>query len=323
VRQLLAFARGTEGAKEPIQSGLILAELAGLLKSTFPKNILVELIGRDDLPPLWGDATQVNQVLLNLCVNARDAMPDGGRLTLEARVQEVAGPVLDAVPASRPGPYLVLDVRDTGTGIPPEILSKIFDPFFSTKPIDKGTGLGLATVVAILKGHEGFLQVLTEPGRGTTFRVHFPLARAGVHEWQAQAPGAALSGEGRTLLVVDDEAGVLTMAAIVLRRLGFEVVTAVDGVDGLMRAEDHRKALHGVITDLHMPALDGLDFVRALRRLLPAIPIIVSSGRMEDEALETFRSLGVGGFLDKPFSEGQIRAVLQAQGLLGRGHLKV
>ena len=323
VRQLLAFAKGTEGAKEPIQSGLLLAELAGLLKSTFPKNIQVELIGRDDLPPLWGDATQVNQVLLNLCVNARDAMPGGGRLTLEARAQDVTGPVPDALPASRPGPYLVLEVRDTGTGIPPEILSKIFDPFFSTKPIEKGTGLGLATVVAILKGHEGFLQVLTEPGRGTTFRVHFPLARPGFHEWQVQAPGAALSGEGRTLLVVDDEAGVLTMAAIVLRRLGFEVVTAVDGVDGLMRAEDHRKTLHGVITDLHMPALDGLDFVRALRRLLPAIPIIVSSGRMEDEAQETFRSLGVGGFLDKPFSEGQIRAVLQAQGLLGRGHLKV
>ncbi len=274
--------------------------------------------GPEDLPPVWGDVTQVNQVLLNLCVNARDAMPNGGRLTLQARVAEVTGPVADALPASRPGTFLVVDVEDTGTGIPPEILSRIFDPFFSTKPLDQGTGLGLSTVVAILKGHEGFLQVRTEPGLGSTFRIHLPLARPGFSEWRAPAPGDELSGEGRTLLVVDDEPGVLTMAGIVLRRMGFVVVTAVDGVDGLMRAEDNRTCLQGVITDLHMPALDGLDFVRSLRRLLPSLPIIVSSGRLEDKDQEAFRELGVGGFLDKPFSEGQIRSVLRAQGLLGR-----
>ncbi len=318
VRQLLAFAKGTEGAKEPILTHPLLSELANLLRSTFPKNVQVAVNGPEDLPPVWGDVTQVNQVLLNLCVNARDAMPNGGRLTLQARVAEVTGPVADALPASRPGTFLVVDVEDTGTGIPPEILSRIFDPFFSTKPLDQGTGLGLSTVVAILKGHEGFLQVRTEPGLGSTFRIHLPLARPGFSEWRAPAPGDELSGEGRTLLVVDDEPGVLTMAGIVLRRMGFVVVTAVDGVDGLMRAEDNRTCLQGVITDLHMPALDGLDFVRSLRRLLPSLPIIVSSGRLEDKDQEAFRELGVGGFLDKPFSEGQIRSVLRAQGLLGR-----
>ncbi|BDU71277.1 PAS domain-containing hybrid sensor histidine kinase/response regulator [Mesoterricola silvestris] len=318
VRQLLAFARGTEGRKEPLLSRLLLTELATLLRSTFPKNIEVELLCPEDLPPLWGDATQIHQILLNLSVNARDAMPNGGRLTLEARAAEITGPVPGALPASRPGPCLVVEVRDTGTGIPEGLLTKIFDPFFSTKPIDKGTGLGLATVVAILKGHEGFLQVETVPGRGTTFRIHLPLARAGLSPGQHQDPEGELSGEGRTLLVVDDEPAVLTMAAIVLRRLGFEVVEAVDGVAGLIRAEDHRERLCGVITDLHMPALDGLDFVRSLRRILPAIPIIVSSGRLDEEAREAFGNLGVGAYLDKPFSEGQIREVLREAGLLGR-----
>ena len=311
VRQLLTFAKGAEGERVSINPKLLLREMQKIMKATFPKNIQVGIKLDAELPTVLGDVTQLHQVLLNLCVNARDAMPNGGALTVEAQSREVDAVYAQSVPDAKPGQYVALRVRDTGTGIPPEILDRIFDPFFTTKGPDKGTGLGLSTVMGIVKGHNGFLQVYSQPGQGSTFTVYLPVDRPGHDtEFAAQAT-VEFRGQGETILLVDDESAVREMARAVLRRLNFKPLIATDGADGLMQAAEHRVELNAIITDLHMPHMDGLAFVRALRRMLPEIPVVVASGRMEDAVAEEFKSLGVTSRLDKPFTEVQLAGALK------------
>jgi CheY-like chemotaxis protein len=253
----------------------------------------------------------VHQVLLNLCVNARDAMPHGGTLTVEAECIEVDATYASSIPDAKPGRYIVLRVRDTGTGISPEILDRIFDPFFTTKAPDKGTGLGLSTVMGIVKGHGGFLQVYSQPGQGSNFSVYFPVDTAdGSPEPPAKA-ATDFKGNDELILFVDDEAPLRDIARAVLRRLNFRAVTATDGVDGLIQAAEHRSELRAIITDLHMPQLDGLGFVRGVRRILPDIPIVVISGRMEEAVALELESFGVTERLDKPFTQVQLAAALK------------
>ena len=311
VRQLLNFAKGAEGERVALQPGRLVREMEKLVQGSFPKNIRLAVKCDPKLPPVRGDATQLHQVLLNLCVNARDAMPDGGTLTLAAERREVDACYAGSEPGARPGSYVVLCVRDTGTGIPPEILDRIFDPFFTTKDPDKGTGLGLSTVLGIVKGHGGFLQVCSQPGHGTTFTVHLPVDRAGSESAAVSPAPEVFRGHGETILFVDDEAGVREVARAVLHHLNFKAVTATDGTDGLLQAAQHRTEIRAIITDLHMARLDGLAFVREVRRLLPHVPIAVASGRMDDEVGEQFRTLGVTGRLDKPFSEAQLAEALK------------
>ncbi len=311
VRQLLSFAKGAEGERVAVHPGRLIQEMQNLMKSSFPKQMKVVVKCAPQLPTVLGDATQLHQILLNLCVNARDAMPHGGTLTLEAEHRQVDAAYASSVPGARPGPYLLFRVRDTGTGIPPEILDHIFDPFFTTKDPDKGTGLGLSTVMGIVKGHGGFLQVYSQPGQGSTFTAYLPVAREGRDtEFTAKA-AAEFRGRGETILLVDDEVAVREMARVVLRRLNFKPLTATDGADGLMQAAEHRKELRAIITDLHMPHMDGLAFVRALRRMLPDLPVVVASGRMEDAVAAEFRQLGAASLLDKPFTELQLAAALK------------
>ncbi|MEY4387517.1 MAG: hypothetical protein RLY20_2800, partial [Verrucomicrobiota bacterium] len=311
VKQLLTFAKGVEGERVPLQPGRLVKELENLMKGSFPKNIQVVVKCDPNLPQVRGDATQVHQVLLNLCVNARDAMPHGGTLTVEAKSQEVDAVYASTVPDAKPGQYVVLRVRDTGTGIPPEILDRIFEPFFSTKGPDKGTGLGLSTVMGIVKGHGGFLQVYSQPGQGSTFTAYLPAERAGSDTELVTKPAVEFRGQGETILLVDDEAGVREIGRAVLRRLNFNPLTATDGMDALMQAAQHRTELRAIITDLHMPHMDGLTFVRTLRRMLPDLPIMVVSGRMEDAVAGEFKTLGVTCRLDKPFTEAQLADALK------------
>jgi PAS domain S-box-containing protein len=312
VRQLLAFAKGAEGARVSIQLAHLTREMQDIIKATFPKNIQLEVHYDKKLPTVLGDATQLHQVLLNLCVNARDAMPNGGTLTLEAESREVDELYASSVPEAKPGQYVVLRVRDTGTGIPPAILDRIFDPFFTTKAPDKGTGLGLSTVMGIVKGHCGFLQVYSQPGQGSVFTVYLPADHPGSDTEQVAKPGGKFRGQGETILLVDDEAAVREIGRAVLRRLNFKPLTATDGADGLIQVAEHRADLRAVITDLHMPHLDGLNFVRALRRMLPDIPVVVASGRFDQMAKEELEALGVTTHVDKPFTEAQLAEVLQA-----------
>ena len=311
VRQLLTFAKGAEGDRVSINPKHLLKEMQNIMKATFPKSIQVTIKCDEKLPTVLGDATQLHQVLLNLCVNARDAMPNGGALTLAAQSREVDALYASSVPDAKPGKFVALRVRDTGTGIPPEILDRIFEPFFTTKGPEKGTGLGLSTVMGIVKGHGGFLQVYSSPGQGSTFTAYLPADRAGTDTELVSRAGVEFRGQGETILFVDDEAAVRDTARAVLRRLNFRCVTATDGADGLMHAAEHRTDLQAVITDLHMPHMDGLAFVRAIRRMLPAIPVVVASGRLGESETEEFKSLGVKAYLDKPFTEGQLAEMLE------------
>ena len=309
VRQLLTFAKGTVGERVSIQPDHLFKELQTLIKGSFPKNIQLVTQCEPNLPNVLGDATQLHQILLNLCVNSRDAMPHGGTLTLAAEFMQVDTAFASFIPGAEPGPYVVLRIRDTGSGIPPDILDHIFDPFFSTKNPEQGTGLGLSTVMGIVKAHRGFLQVYSQPGQGSTFAVYLPPDQQ-AHEHTSEGTitkDVAFHGQGETVLFIDDEHSVREMAREVLERLNFRPLTGTDGADGLMQAAEQRTTLRAIVTDLHMPHMDGLAFVRALRRTLPDIPVVVASGLMEDAMVEEFRLLGVTNRLDKPFSEKSTR----------------
>jgi PAS domain S-box-containing protein len=313
VRQLLTFAKGAEGARISVQPARLVREMENMMKGSFPKNIETLIKCDPQLPTVLGDATQLHQVLLNLCVNARDAMPRGGTLTLEAETHKVDAAFAESEPEheAKPGSYVALRVRDTGVGIAPEILDRIFDPFFTTKDPDKGTGLGLSTVMGIVKGHGGFTQVFTQPGQGSAFTVFLPVDPAGSAPEPTSKAAGQFRGRGEMILFVDDEATVRNVARAVMQHLNFIPLIATDGADGLMQAAQHRTEIRAIITDLHMPRMDGLAFVREVRLLLPEIPIVVASGRMEEDDAAKLTARGVTGRLDKPFTQAQLAEALR------------
>ena len=279
VRQLLSFARGASGQSQLLQVRHVLQEVVELAESTFPKSIRVEAQLPGDLWPVQGNPTQIHQVLLNLCVNARDAMPRSGVLTVTA-----ANLTLDSVAAAeiadaRPGTFLVVEVRDTGTGIPPDVLARIWEPFFTTKGEGKGTGLGLSTVRGILLHHNGFVTVKTRAGHGTVFSVYLPAAEGATGGGEASA-GAIQPrrGEGELILVVDDEETVCEMTAKILINYGYRAVTACDGADAIAVFAPRAAEVRLLLTDLEMPMLGGGALATALRRLNPGLPIVVMSG---------------------------------------------
>lgn len=314
VRQLLTFARGAEGERVAVCPTQVVHELERLMKGSFPKNIQLLVHSDEDLPAVVGDPTQLHQVLLNLCVNARDAMHGGGTLSVRGQVVELDAVYARSIPDAVPGRYLALRVSDTGSGIPPDILDRIFDPFFTTKGADKGTGLGLSTVLGIVKGHGGFVQVYSQIGKGTTFTVYLPAA-APEADVATRAPAVdtaeAGQGHGETILFVDDEAAVREVGRTVLERLNYQPLLATDGADGLVQAAEHRNTLRAVITDLHMPHMDGLAFVRALRRTQPDVPVVVASGRVDEAVAAELLRYGVTRRLDKPFTQAQLARELQ------------
>jgi CheY-like chemotaxis protein len=283
-----------------------------IIERTFPKNIQVRISCAKESRAILGDATQLHQVLLNLCVNARDAMPNGGILTLEAQDIEIDATYASAIPEATPGAYAVWWIKDTGMGIPPDLLERIFEPFFTTKGPDKGTGLGLSTVIGIVKSHGGFVRVYSMPGQGTTFAVYLPASdsRNG-HASSKVKVKTTFRGHGETILVVDDEPAVRQVARAVLTELNFQVITASSGTEALIQVAEKRSELSAVITDLHMPQMDGLTFVRAMRTLLPTTGIIVASGRVAEHEATEFRMLGAR-LLDKPFTQELLIKALEA-----------
>jgi PAS domain S-box-containing protein len=311
VKQLMAFAKGSEGERMPIQLRHLLQEVEKIISNTFPKNIRLQMNCSHKVSVVVGDATQLQQVIINLCVNARDAMPDGGVLTVELDSKEVDAMFAGTVAGARPGKFVVIKVRDTGLGIAPEIIDHIFDPFFTTKAPDKGTGLGLSTVVGIVKGHEGFIQVYSQPGKGATFAIYLPADRPSHDTKFLRKPGAQFSGNGETILFVDDEPIIREVVMEVLQRLGFKLVVAVDGADGLVKAMEHLPKLKAVISDMHMPHMDGLGLVHALRRIKPGLPAIIVSGRLDEAVKDQLNAFGQTGSLQKPFTESQLVETLK------------
>ncbi|MFO0624371.1 MAG: PAS domain S-box protein [Polyangiales bacterium] len=314
VRQLLAFARGAEGQRVPLDPGVLVRDVESIVHSLFPKNITLRVERDASLPPVDGDMTQLHQVLLNLCMNARDAMADGGVLTLGASTTTLTGPPPGTVVGGRcpPGRYVVLRVSDTGSGITPATLERIFEPFFTTKPPDKGTGLGLSMVVGITRSHGGAVRVRSEPGVGTTFEVFLPASHSAANVAKVRGRDGTLRGRGELVLYVDDEEPVRTVAARVLTRLGFQCLTAPDAAAGRQLLAAHGDAVRVVITDLHMPEVDGFAFAQGVRATAPALPIIVASGRLDDVTQRAFDRLGRCTRLDKPFSEDSLAEALKA-----------
>ncbi len=312
VRQLLTFAKGArgDGARAPVNARRLLRETEKMIQGSFPKNIKVVIQCDPDLPVVIGDATQLHQVLLNLCLNARDAMPEGGSLTLEVLREEISGAAAQKMLGGHAGLHLTIKVRDTGVGMDAEVRERIFDPFFTTKGPDKGTGLGLSTVMGIVKAHGGFLLVDSEAGRGTTFTASLPGQDGLEDPADPETAGESFRGKGEVILYVDDEIAVRELAGATLERLNFKAILACDGVDGLIQASNYRGELRAVITDMQMPHLDGLSFARAFRRMLPEVPVIVASGRIEEATLRELHAMNVLQRLDKPFTEGMLAEAL-------------
>jgi signal transduction histidine kinase/CheY-like chemotaxis protein len=313
VRQLLTFAKGVDGARVPVPSKSVLKELEHIVSSTFPKSIEARFHCEQDLPTVIGDATQLHQVLLNLCVNARDAMPAGGVLEVDARRAEVSVAEARTHGDGAAGDYILWRVRDTGAGMAPAVVEHIFDPFFSTKSPDQGTGLGLSTALGIVRSHGGFMRVDSAPGHGSTFSVYLPAAASGAGDTAESRDGrrTTFRGHGERILVVDDEPAVREVFREILATLGMQVETAADAETGLALLAQAPGAYSGVLTDLHMPRMDGLAFTREIRRCHGDLPVILSSGRVDKQLATTIADLGILAQLDKPFSIDALSDALQ------------
>ena len=312
VKQVLTFGRGLEGEKHPLQMDLLMDEMEQMIRSTFPKDIVLECVKGPQLWIVLGDATQLHQVLLNLCVNARDAMPEGGTLHLSAFNLDLDDSYASMLSEATPGPYVLLEVSDTGTGIPPEVLERIFDPFFTTKGVGKGTGLGLglSTVHGIVKSHGGLLKVISEPGQGTTFRVYLPAAP----DQQAVADAAALApppaGHGELVLVVDDEPAITQTARTVLEANGYRVLLAGDATEALVLFTEHAQEVAVVLTDIMMPVMNGVLLLRTLRKLKSSVPVIASTGLSGQDQISSMKALGIETVLHKPYSSNTLLRTL-------------
>jgi PAS domain S-box-containing protein len=296
VSQVLSFARGQEGRRIEIKPADLIGDVVRIARDTFPKTIEIVTAVEPHLPLIVGDPTQFHQVLLNLCVNARDAMPGGGRLTLSARTR---------------GGFVVIDVEDTGPGIPATVIDKIFDPFFTTKEAGKGTGLGLSTSQTIVRSHGGRIDVLSEPPNGARFEIHLPVAPVTAPSVNNVEMAATPQGNGQTILVVDDEPSVRLVMRTALERAGYQVVPATNGKEAIEVFKAHpRGAIAAVVIDMMMPVMGGVPAMQEMVKLNPEIRIIAASGIPDNEA--TARAVGgqVRQFLAKPFStEKLLRAV--------------
>jgi len=305
VQQILSFARGSGHASGPVQLRQIIDEMSKMIQETFPKSFLFSVqVSEDGLWIVQGDSTELHQVLLNLCVNARDAMPHGGRLTLSAQNFTLDARAAAATNA-KPGLYVMVSVSDTGTGIPPEVLPRIFEPFFTTKT-EKGMGLGLSTVAGIIQHHGGFMDIQTEFGKGTEFKVYLPALDFTETEEAKSQEAAPPTGHGELILVVDDEEALLGLTKTMLESCGYQVITAPNGMQGIARFKEKAHEIKLLITDSDMPHLNGMGTIRAIRELNPNIPVIIASGYNQDtEELRKNDILHLKN-LGKPYSLGQL-----------------
>jgi signal transduction histidine kinase/ActR/RegA family two-component response regulator len=315
VHQILSFARGTRAETGAVAVRHLIKEMAKIARDTFPKSIRIQCQIPNDLWNVPGDATELHQVLMNLCVNARDAMPQGGELVLDARNVVISAHESALHGHAGPGDYVVLTVGDTGTGIPQEVLPRIFEPFFTTKAPEKGTGLGLSTVATIVKRHSGAVEVQTQPGKGTQFRVYLPAAAAEQPK-EAEAKPALPAGGGEVILVVDDEQLVLELARTTLENYGYEVLTASNGIEAIAAFESRKAEIQLLIMDTDMPFLDGLSAIRSIQKIAPELPIILASATKQDtSALAGVKLPGLTR-LAKPYGVDQLLTSVAA--VLGR-----
>ncbi len=278
VRQILAFAHGTTGEPRLMQVKHLARDIIEMVEETFPKSIKLDQHFPVDTWPIRANPTQIHQVLLNLCVNARDAMPRGGTLYLRTSNRRLEVAPAAAIPGARPGPYVLIEVEDTGTGIAPDVLKHIWEPFFTTKQAGKGTGLGLSTVRGIIESHQGFIEVETTADKGTVFRINLPAAEADTPPSHLAAPAFLPRGSGELLLLVDDEAANRDVTHATLARYGYRVLAASSGTEAVSLFIPRSDEVRLLITDLHMPNLDGASLTRILQRIKPGLKVLAISG---------------------------------------------
>lgn len=302
VSQLLTFSRGLGGERVPLQAEMLVKEIRHLLTETLPRNIEIAIETEANLPGICADATQVHQVLMNLAVNARDAMPHGGRLVFGVGRVHVSENEAFRHCGAKAGEHVRISVSDTGSGISPEVMQRMFDPFFTTKELGKGTGLGLSTVVGIVRGHEGFVSVQSELGKGTRFDVHFPAVPSVDPGLKTTTPMPPRSPRNETVLVVDDEDTVRQAARAVLEVGGYRVLEAAGVQQALELLEQRRAEVRAVLTDVMMPGIDGWTLARTLRERSPDLPVIVCSG-LDGQGVGTEPAdVPVAAVIAKPFS---------------------
>ncbi|MCX9011250.1 MAG: MEDS domain-containing protein [Candidatus Methanoperedens sp.] len=309
IKQVLSFARGMEGKRTPLQVAYLISEIERVIKETFPRDIEIQTGIQKDLFMTSGDSTQLHQVIMNLCVNARDAMQEGGVLSISAENFFIDENYARMHLEAKVGSYVVVAVSDTGVGIPPEILDRIFEPFFTTKEQGKGTGLGLSTALAIVKGHGGFINVYSEMGKGTTFKVYLPAIKTEIQKSEEQFVELQI-GNGELILIAEDEASVLEITKATLEAHGYRVLTAGDGAEAIAVYAKNVEEIKVVLMDMMMPIMDGPSSIRALRKINPGVKIIAVSGLTENSKLTKITGDNVHGFLPKPYTaERMLKAI--------------
>lgn len=310
IRQVLSFARGVEGEYITLQPISLIKEIIKILTDTLPKNIEIEQAIDMNLWNVRGDATQLHQVLMNLCVNARDAMPQGGKLRIEAENIEIDEHYARMNVEAKSGRFVRITVIDNGVGISDQNLSKIFDPFFTTKEQGQGTGLGLSTVAGIVRSHNGFVNVYSEEGKGAQFKIYLPASEA-TQAKQAQNVRSDLPmGNSELILIVDDEGAIREIAKETLQAFGYRAVTASDGAEAVAMFAARKDEIRCVITDMLMPYMDGPATIRALHKLDPEVKIIATSGLKTNGKTAEAAQLGVNTFLQKPYTAEKLLKTL-------------
>ncbi len=310
VKQILAFAQGAEGERAPLQVRHLLSEMVQVARQTFPKTIEISTdIPTNDLWTVAADATQLHQVLMNLCVNARDAMPKGGTLSLAVENKLIDESYARLNLEAHTGAHVVITIMDTGMGIAAELLDRIFDPFFTTKALGKGTGLGLSTVLGIVKNHGGFVKVYSEIGNGTQFKVYLPAIEDNIIT--ALDDRSLVSGHQELILIVDDEPLIQQVTQVALELSNYRTLLASDGREAIELYRQHHDEISLVLMDSMMPSMDGLTACYALQQLNPLVRIVATSGLTSNSLFTQGANIGVQAFLAKPYSIEDLLDTLQ------------
>ena len=307
VRGILLFSRNTPARLQPANLNKIVEQFRSLLAHTIPKTIEIELFVADDLHVINGDSTQIEQILMNLAINARDAMPDGGRLVIETKNIMLDEENCRARLGTKPGRYVLLSVTDTGTGMDPETANRIFEPFFTTKEQGKGTGLGLSVVYGIVEQHGGAIACYSELSVGTTFKIYFP-AIEDVPDVKEAETKELPTGRSETILVVDDEPNVTELSSRMLTEANYIVITASNGKEAIDIYEKHQERIKLVIMDLNMPVMGGRQLLETLFKINPKVKAVIASGYAANGKAKEVSGIGAKGFIDKPFD---IRELLE------------
>ncbi len=311
VKQVLTFAKGVDGDHNIIQPKHILRDVAKIVQETFPRNIDFSATIPRNLPTIEGDATQFQQMILNLCVNARDALEEKGNelVMLAEEIELDDGFQRMNVECQKPGAYLLVSIKDNGCGIPSDQLDRVFDPFYTTKKVGQGTGLGLSTALAIARGHNGFINIDSERGQGTTVQVYIPTHVEEGEPSSGESTEERLLGHGELVLVVDDEQAIRDVTRETLTANGYEVVDAANGAEAVAEYAQH-KEIAIVITDMLMPVMDGVATISALRKINPGLRIIATSGFAENSKVEAAKQLA-NAFLPRPYTAKRLLELLR------------